>query len=708
MEPFARFVVKHRRIVLITAVLLLIPSAVGAIATRINYDILTYLPPELDSMIGEQSLENDFHIAATGMVTLEGFSNDAIRELESEMEAVPGVSDVFQLNDVLNDSVPKDMLPKDLQDSLFGENDARLMIVRFEGAAASESTMNACKRIKTILREGAFFGGLSMILEDTKALIDSEMPWYIVCAVGASLFVLFLDMESTVVPPIFMLGLVFPIVYNLGSNIILGEISYITEALATVLQLGVTMDFSIFLLDRYREEKRKGADKETAMVHAIINTGTAISASSLTTIAGFLALCSMRLTLGKDIGLVMAKGVALGVLCTVTILPSLLIRFDHAIEAYQHRTFIPKFSHLNKWIVKRRMPILIAFVLIVVPFAYGQSHAKVYYNLFDSLPQDLTGIVGTNKLSEDFGMTTNHFILVSDEIPQEKIRQMDREIETVDGVTEVMGLEKFVGAGIPQDFLPSEITEILLNGEKRLILVNSGFDVGTDALNEQLTAVNAIVKRYDPNALITGEGALTKDLIEVADVDFQNVSVSSIAAVFLIVALSFKSISIPALLVSAIESAIFINMGIPYFTGSELPFIASIVIGTIQLGATVDYAILMTTRFREERQLGLDAKAAAENAIETCSQSILTSGLTFFAATFGVSLISRMDLLESLCLLIARGALISVLVILFVLPCLLIVTEPILRRTTKNWLSQPKPRNIKSFQKKPQTQKENV
>ena len=688
MEHFARWVVRHRKAVLAAAVLLLIPSVFGAAGTYINYDILTYLPPELDSMVGEGYLEDDFNMASTSMITVENMSTADTLALKSELEAVAGVKSVLWTSDILDVTTPKEMLPADIQKFFYSENGATLLLVQFENPSAHAVTMQAQRTIKDILRKDCFIGGMSAILEDTKSLVNQEMPVYILCAVGACLVVLFLSMKETVVPLIFMLGMVFPIVYNFGTNIFLGQISYITEALATVLQLGVTMDFSIFLLHRFEEEKRSCPDEDEAMVRAVQKTFSSILASSLTTIAGFLAMCTMRLTLGRDIGIVMAKGVLLGVVSTVTILPALILTFRRSIARHTHRTFIPKLRRTSRFVVRRYIPILAVFVLCFIPFSVAQT--PVYYTLFDSLPQDLAGIQGTSRLKEDFGMTTSHFIIVDDGLPARDMEALTDEIEQVDGIRQVLSYEKFLGGGVPREVLPTEVRQIFCAGGHEMLLANSSYESGTEAQNAQLDALNAIVKRYDPNGVITGEGAMTKDLIEVADVDFRSVSIASIAAVFLIIAISFRSASIPVLLVAAIESAIMINMGIPYFTGTTLPFVASIVIGTIQLGATVDYAILMTTRFREELNAGRSTKDAVQTAVEQCSQSILTSGLTFFAATFSVSLASRMELISSLCRLISRGALISMLVILLVLPALLILTAPLIRKTTYHWLSKEK------------------
>ena len=686
MKKIAQGIVRLRKLILAVAILLLIPSAIGAVATRINYDVLTYLPQDLDSMIGEKALEDDFHLASTGMITVEGLPSNELIAMKKDIDAVPGVTQTFWLSDIIDPGIPTEMLPADVQQFMFGKNDSTMLIVRFDAPSASDETMNAVKQIKTVLRKDCFFGGMSVILQDTKALINQEMPLYILCAVGASLVVLFLSLESTITPLLFMLGLLFPIVYNFGTNIFLGQISYITEALATVLQLGVTMDFSIFLLHRYQEEKELRSNNEEAMISAICKTMTSISASSLTTIAGFLALCAMRLTLGRDIGIVMAKGVALGVVCTVVVLPALILTFDRQVEQYKHRTVIPRLTKLSYFVSGHAKTIVAIFLVLLVPFAIAQQKTKVYYTLFDSLPQDLTGIVGTNKLGEDFGMTTSHFILVHDDLTASQVSDLCDELDEVDGITQVVSLDSITGPGFDTELLPDSVMEILQSGGYKLILANSSYKTGTDAINNQLTEMNDRIKAVDPAGVITGEGAMTKDLIEVADVDFAHVNVWSIMAVLLIIALSFKSISIPLLLVASIEAAIAINMGIPYFTGTQLPFIASIVIGTIQLGATVDYSILMTTRYHEERAFGRTPKQAAQQSLEHCSQSILTSGLTFFAATVGVAAISKMELLQSICLLISRGALISMAVILLVLPAALMLTDGLIRRTTLHWL----------------------
>lgn len=685
MRKFAHFIVRFRKLIIVLAVLLLIPSAIGAASTKINYDILTYLPQDLDSMKGEQYLEKDFNLASSAMITVENMPTAQLMDLKDRISEVDGVSETFWLSDVLDVTVSKDMLPDDIKNFMFNDSGATLMIVRFDDVASSQRTMNAIAKIKTICKGEAYIGGMSIILQDTKALVDQELPIYIIIAFAACIVVLWLGIKQNLLPFLFMLGLIFPILYNFGTNIIFGQISYITEALATVLQLGVTMDYSIFLVNRWQEEKKTSKDDFEAMEKAIVNTGVSISASSLTTVAGFLALCFMRLTLGRDIGLVMAKGVILGVISTITILPALILCFRRQINAHTHRTVIPKLKRTSYFVTKHHKSILAVYAVILVFFGLAYPKVQQYYTLTDSLPKDMTGIVGNERLKKDFNMTSSYFVIIKDDVKEDQVAQMSKEMENVDGITSVLSLEKFVGSAIPADMLPAVATDTFKANGHEMILVNSELKAGSDAINKQIDELNKIVKKYDSTAVITGEAPMTKDLIEIASVDFNNVNWISIAFVFLIIAVSFKSISIPVVLVAAIESAIVINMGIPYFNGTVVPFIASIVIGTIQLGATVDYAILMTTRFEEELSKGHTKMEAAQIAVENCSQSIISSALTFFGATVGVSFVSKMEILQSICLLIARGALISMAVIILVLPSLLILMEPVIRHTTIGW-----------------------
>jgi predicted RND superfamily exporter protein len=636
-----------------------------------------------------------FDLASSAMITVENMPTAQLMDMKEKISQVDGVSDAFWISDVMDVTIPSDMLPSELHDFMFNtDNGATMLIVRFNEPGSSDLTMNAFKKIKTICSNEAYIGGLSVILQDTKSIVDQEMPYYILIAVAACIAVLWMGMKSNAVPFIFMIGLIFPIIYNFGTNIIFGQISYITEALATVLQLGVTMDYSIFLLHRYEEERRVSSTDEEAMERAIVNTGVSISASSLTTVAGFLALCTMRLTLGTDIGLVMAKGVILGVLSTVTILPALLLCMRKWVAHREHKTIIPRLRKASFFVTDHPKTVIGIFLAVIIVFGLAYPKVQQYYTLGDSLPQDMTGIVGNQKLKEDFNMNSSYFVIVNDNLKKEDVANMSKEMEDTEGVTSVLSLEKFVGAGIPEDMLPDIASDTFYANGHEMILVNSQLKAGTDEIGEQINTLNSIVKKYDSQGYITGEAPMTKDLVEIANVDFNNVNWISILAVFVIIAISFKSLSIPVLLVASIESAIVINMAIPYFTGTVLPFIASIVIGTIQLGATVDYAILMTTRFEEELANGHTKKEAAQIAAEYSSQSILASGLTFFGATVGVSLVSKMALLQSICLLIARGALISMAVIIFVLPCLLMLFEPLIRKTTRHW-AEPKGMNKK-------------
>ena len=690
MERVARFVVKRRGFVLAVACVLLVLSAFGYINTRINYDILSYLPEELESMEGERYLDEDFNLASTAMITVEGDMPTAqLLKLKEDVESVDGVTSCFWISDVVDVTVPKEMLPDNVQDMLYGKNDSTMMMVRFEQSSASDKTINAIVEIKSIMKKDCFLGGMSTILEDTKELVNQELPKYVLCAVIFSLIVLFLFLENTAVPFIFMLGVLFPVVYNFGSNIFLGEISYITQALAAVLQLGVTMDFSIFLLHRYQEEKEFKSNSD-AMVSAICLTSTSIVSSSLTTIAGFLAMCAMSLKLGSDIGIVMAKGVALGVISTLTILPALIMYFDKIIEKSVHPVITPKMHKVAGIVTKHPKRILLIFVVVALVFFRAQGLTSVYYTLTDSLPQNLTGIAGTNKLDEDFGMPSFHFVVINDELSSAQKKNLADELDKVDGIKSTLCYEKFVGGGIPEAAIPDDIAEVFRADGHELMMITTEYKPGTDEMNAQVRQMNKIIKKYDPDGLLTGEGAMTKDLITTSAHDFNSTSVFSILAVFVIILITFRSISIPFLLVLAIEGAIMVNLGIPYFTGSTIPFIASIVLGTIQLGATVDYAILMTTRFHEERLNGLSPHDAAATAIETCAPSIITSGLSFFAATIGLYFVSRIDLIRGLCLLISRGAIISMLVILFVLPAMLILFAPLIRKTTYHWLDNSK------------------
>ncbi|WP_431520950.1 efflux RND transporter permease subunit [Clostridium paraputrificum] len=684
MNRISKFIADHAKSVIVVSLLLLIPSVIGFINTRVNYDLLSYLPQNLDSTKGEDILDKTYSDASIGIVIVEGMENKDINILKDKIEEVDGVTTTLGLTDVLDESIPKDILPDEIKNQLYNE-DSTMFVIKFDGAPGSDSTINGISKVKKILNKQCFLSGMSAIMEDTKELAEHEAPFYVLIAVALSIVVLLISMESTVVPIIFLVSIGIGIVYNLGTNLFLGEISYITKALAAVLQLGVTMDYSIFLMHRYDEERGKWSTKEEAMTQAIKATMTSISGSSLTTIAGFLALCTMDLALGKDIGLVMAKGVVIGVICAITILPAFVLVFDKAIHKFKHKTIIPEFKKVSTLVTKHYKAFIVAFFVIMLPAFFGQANAKVYYNLDETLKPDMSSIVALNKMKDNFNMTSTHFIIVKDDIKSYKMKEMTDRIENLEGVTTVLSYDKFIGPNIPEDFIPRDIKEIFKQGGYNLLLVNSEYKSASDELNNQILEMTDIVKSYDEDAMVTGEGALTKDLTTIADQDFKNVSVASIVAIFVIILIVFKSVSIPVLLVSAIEFAIFINMGIPYYTGTVIPFVASIVIGTIQLGATVDYAILLTSRFREEIRNGYEKKEAMRIAVQESAKSIVTSGLTFFGATGGVALVSDMALIKSLCFLMARGAIVSMIVIIFVLPALLLVSEGIINKTTKGW-----------------------
>ncbi|WP_289183475.1 RND family transporter [uncultured Dubosiella sp.] len=684
MEKLSKFIVRYRKIILILSIVLLIPSVFGYLNTKVNYDILSYLPADSESMQAQDILNDDFNLSSVDMLVVNGMKDKDVLKLKKEIQDIKGVDKVIWRDDATDISVPKEAIPENIQKMLYS-GDATMLIITFKEPTASDTTMNAIAQIKKYAQMDCYLAGFSAITEDTKDLVNQETPIYSLIAVLLCLVVLCLGLKSWVAPIVFLIGIMFPIVYNMGTNVFLGQISYITQALALILQLAVTMDYSIFLLHRYQEEKTKTDTKEDAMSKAIHATFVSITSSSVTTIAGFLALCAMQLTLGRDIGIVMAKGVILGVVCTVLVLPSLLMAFDKSIEKYTHPVLIKPLKRTPKFVSKHYKAILIAFVLLFIPAIYCQANVGQYYDLTQTLPAELPSVEGTSQLKEKFNMTTTHFVVLDDKVPTKDIQTIIDRIENVKGVTNVLGYEKYIGPGVPSTFEPKAVQEILHNGGKRLIVVNSDYRAATDQENAQLDEIDNIIHEYDKDAKIAGEGALTRDLIQVTNIDFQMVNVVSIVAILLIIAITFKSFSLPFILVLAIEFAICVNMGIPFLTHTQLPFIAGIVIGTIQLGACIDYAILMTTRFKEELQNGLGVKEAVATSIRMTSPSIITSGLSFFAACSGVAMIAKMDMIAALCQLLGRGALISVIVILVVLPSMLIVSQKLIQKTTKNW-----------------------
>lgn len=696
LEKIARGLTRKPKLVVFIAVLLLIPSLIGMAATRINYDILTYLPPDLDSSKGEALLEEPFHMAATTMLIVEGMPPEYTNQLRRDIEQVPGVSSAVWVSSLVGIQIPQEMIPEDLRETFFS-GDSTMMIVQYDMPGASEQTMEAISQVRGLCNQRCFLAGFSVLIKDTRDLVDQELPLYILLAVVLSFIAMSLTMDSWLLPLAFLTSIGMAILYNSGTNLFLGQISYITKAIAAVLQLGVTMDYSIFLYHRYEEERGNYEDSRDAMAKSIVAAFTSLSGSSLTTIAGFLALCAMRLLLGRDIGIVMAKGVVLGVATVVLVLPALLLVLDKGIRKYRHRTLNLDFARVNHFMIRRRRTFAVLFLLLILPSIYAQNHAPVYYKLDESLPQDLPSIVATNKLKNDYSMAASHFIVFRDDLSHSALKKMEEDVEAVPGVTSVLAYDKLMSAAVPDFFVPQTLKDLCKKDGLQLMMVNSAYPAASDEVARQLDTIDGIVKSLDPDAYITGEAALTKDLISTADVDFKVTNYISVAAIFLIVAILFRSISVPILLVSAIELAIFINQGISYFTGTAVPFVAPTIIGCVQLGATVDYAILMTTRFREEIQKGLDRKEAIHVAATASDNSILTSALVLFCATLGVGTISRIEMISSLCLMLARGAIISAVVSVFILPSLLVVCEPVIARTSL-WWRTPKPVKVSRLQ----------
>lgn len=685
MNKVSKAIAQSRMLILVIAFLLLIPSVLGYLKTDVNYDILGYLPDELDTRIAQSILKDDFDCGSLGMLIVENMEDKDVSKLKEEVKKVEGVNDVIWIDDAIDLSVPKEILPEDIRDIFYSEN-STLMIIKFVGTDASTETENALSDVRKIAGKQAFLSGVAGVIKDTKDLANKETPIYVLIAVILSIIILSITMESYVIPIVFLSSIGIAIIYNMGSNVIFENISYVTKALSAVLQLGVTMDYSIFLLHRYDEERESRENKVEAMDNAIEATIESVVGSALTTVAGFLALCVMDLALGKDIGLVMAKGVVIGVICTITILPALVLTFDKVIHKYKHKNILPTFQKSSSFIIKHHKVIVLISLLILIPAAIGKEKASVYYNLDESLPDNLPSIVANDKLKNEFNMVSTNIILVRDDLDRYKVKEMVKELNNVDGVTMAAALESVLGSRIPENFLPNELLEQVKKGGYEGIIVNSKYKSATNEVAVQLDEINEIVKKYDPEGLVGGEAPLTNDLVTIADSDFKKVSIFSIVAIFLIIMVIFKSISVPVLLVLAIELAIFINLGIPYYTGTTIPFISSIVIGTIQLGATVDYAILLTSRFKEELSNTNDKKEAMIKALQSSSRSIITSALTFFGATAGVGIISELEMISSLCVLMARGAIISMLVILFVLPGILLMFEGIIIKTSKSFI----------------------
>lgn len=679
-DRFSRFVAYHPKIILIIAALLLVPSVFGAVSTKINYDILSYLPDELDSVKGEKILDEVFGNAGSAMLIVENMPSKDVSALKEKVMKVDGVKNAVWIDSFTDISIPREILPDILSSIFYSQNgDSTLIMIQFDGLSASESTMKAVESIKALMNKQCFLSGMSVLMSDTKNVVEGEAPLYIAVAAVLAFAALALTMGSIVLPVIITVSLAFAVLYNMGTNFF-GEISYITQSIAAILQIGVTMDFSVFLADRYAEELKVAADKKSAMSDAISKTFFSLSGSALTTFFGFLAMCFMSFSLGLDIGIVMSKGVFFGLLCALLILPSMLLIFYNPERAIKRKAFTPNFGKISMFALKRRKTAAVIFVLLIVCSHFLKNNVDVYYDFIKALPQDMTSVVSVSKLKEDFDMSTTHFAVYDDSLDSYSASKMTEEFGMADGVTSVLSLNSFLGPAIPDDIIPDAVTELCRKGGYELMMINSSYISSTDESKLQTETLNKILKSYDKNGFITGEAALSKDLVTVTARDFNVTSIISVLAVFAVIAVLFKSLVIPAVLVSSIELAVFLNEAIPFFTGEEVPFIAPTVISCVQLGATVDYAILMTTRFREELGKGKTKFRAAKDAAVLSGKSIFQSALVLFGATFGVYCVCNVMLVKSICMMLARGAAISAAVIVIFLPALLCLTESLIKR----------------------------
>ena len=681
MQKFGEFICKHRKAILIIALLLIIPSIIGMKLTRINYDILVYLPEDIETIKGENILSDEFNMGSYSIIILEDMKAKDIITLEKKIKKVENVEKVISANDLIGTNIPLEILPGDVKDKIYKDNDT-IIFVTFKEAISSDETLKTIETLRDITDKQCKISGMSATVLDTRDLSNSEIVIYVVIAVILCLIILEIALDSYVAPIFLLLNIGIAILYNMGTNIFLEEISYITKAISSVLQLGVTMDFAIFLYHSYIQEKESSKNIEEAMAKAISKTLSSVVGSSLTTIAGFLALCSMNLTLGKDIGIVMAKGVLFGVICVVTILPAMILSFNKLIEKTKHKEIMPKFTKVKEFIINHYKLAILIFVIILPIAFYGYNNTQVYYNLDKSLPSTLQSVEANNALKDEFNMVSTEIVLINKEVPNYKVNEMLDKIDKLDGVEFTISYSKLVGTNLPDTILPEDIREIFENDKYQMALISSKYEMATDELNNQIDEVNKIVKEYDQNAILAGEGPLMKDLVEISDHDFNSVNTFSIGIIFILMIIVFKSISLPVILMAVIEFAIFINMGIPYYTNTTLPFIASIVIGTIQLGATIDYAILITTKYITARKEGKQKKESIDTALGTSIGSIIVSGLCFFGATFGVGAYSKIEMIGSLCTLMSRGAIISMMVVLAILPSSLIVFDKIICKTT--------------------------
>ncbi len=680
---FSKAVVRGRVAILILTVLLMIPAVFGMLGTRINYDMLNYLPDDMDTVIGQNALLEDFGKGAFSFIVVENMPEKDVAALQEKLESVEHVETVLWYNSLMDTSIPMQLLPDKLYDA-FNTGDATMMAVFFDTATSADETMDAIREIRSIAGKQCFVSGMSALVTDLKDLCEQEEPIYVAIAVVLACVAMMVFLDSWLIPFVFLASIGAAILLNLGSNWFMGEISYITKALSAVLQLAVTMDYSIFLWHSYNEQRAIYPDKCEAMAHAISATLTSVVGSSITTIAGFLALCFMSFTLGRDLGIVMAKGVLLGVLSCVTVLPSLILLLDKPLQKTRHRSILPKMDGLAKGVTKV-FPVFLALFVVLAPvfyFAYDKTNDEVYYDMGQCLPEDMEYVIANSKLSEEFDIASTHMLLVDASLPSKQVRSMISDMEQVDGVKYVLGLESVVGADVPEEILPDSVRSILKSDKWELLLINSEYKVASDEVNAQIDSLNAILKKYDPTGMLIGEAPCMKDMIETTDHDFKVVNAVSILAIFLIILLVERSISLPFLLIAVIELAIFINLGLPHFLGQSLPFIAPICISTIQLGATVDYAILMTTRYKAERLAGKEKRPAVITALSTSIPSIIVSGMGLFAATFGVAIYSDIDIISSMCMLMARGAIVSMLCVILILPALLLLCDRLVCATT--------------------------
>lgn len=682
MQKFGRGVVKLRVPILIVSVLLLIPSIFGFVSTRINYDILSYLPSDIETMKGQDIMLDEFGKGGFSLVMLDGMNDKDVEKVKEKIEKVDHVCDVLWYDTLADVSLPKEVLPDDIYD-FFNTDNSTMMAVFFDEATSADGSLEAVKEIRSIAGEQCFVSGMSSVVEDIKDLTMQEAPMYVVIAVILTSIILALTMDSFLIPLFFMLSVGMAIIYNMGTNFIQGEISFITEALAAVLQLAVTIDYSIFLWHSYKEEKEKHpGDNKEAMAVAIGKTITSVVSSSITTVAGFLALCFMSYELGMDMGIVMAKGVVIGVICCITVLPSMILVFDKALEKTMHKDLVPSLEKPSKFIIKHHAAFIVLFIVVLIPAVYGQINTNVYYNLTDTLPKDLNSVIANSKLDEEYNMATTHMLLVDADMKPKEVNSMLDEMGKVDGVSFSMSLDTLIGPSIPREIVPDSVTKILKSDKWQLMLVGSEYKVASDEENAQIDELSKILKSYDKDGMLIGEAAATKDLIDITDHDFKVVNIVSIAAIFIIILIALRSVSLPIILVAVIEFAITVNMGVPCFTNTTIPFIASVVIGTIQLGATVDYAILMTTRYKTERNAGKDKHEAVTIALTTSMKSIMVSALGFFASTFGVGVYSSVDMISQLCTLMSRGAIISMITVICILPSMLMLFDKVIINTT--------------------------